>query len=46
MKVTKSLNHEDEEKTKLNKLKVSKKNHLWVQGEDKLQIYDYPLKIT
>ena len=41
MKITKSLNHEDKEKTKLNKLKVTKKDHLLVQGGDKLQIYDY-----
>ena len=42
MKITKSLNHEDKEKTKLNKLKVTKKDHLWVQSGDKLHIYDYP----
>ena len=42
MKITKSLNHEDKAKTKLNKLKVMKKDHVWVQGRDKLQIYDYP----
>ena len=42
MKITKSLNHEHKEKIKLDKLKVTKKDHLWVHGGDKLQIYDYP----
>ena len=42
MKITKSLNHEDKKKTKLNKLKVTRRDHLWLQGGDKLQIYDYP----
>ena len=42
MKITKSLNHGDKEKTKLNKLKIMKKDHLWVQGGDNLQIYDCP----
>ena len=41
MKIKKSLNYEDKEKTKLNKLKVTKKDHLWVQGGDKLQVYNY-----
>ena len=53
MKITKSLNHKSKEKTKPNKLKATKKNHLsfmqswvkWVQGGERLQIYDYPFKI-
>ena len=36
MKITKSLNHENKEKTKLDKLKVTKIGHLLVQGGDKL----------
>ena len=42
MKIRKSLNHEDKEKTKLDNLKITKKDHLLVQGRDKLQVYDYP----
>ena len=45
-KINKSINHERKGKTKLNKLKFTKEDHLRVQGGDNLQIYGYPFLNT